>query len=254
MEPNTFGKLLTKLREEQRYSMNALADAAKVSVAHISRIETGERPAPSAQFIKKLANVIGHYEELMKAAGYLAVPPEERNINALPIIGTIRAGIPILAQESYDGYLDVPDSLRADFALRVTGDSMIGAGILDGDYAICRESQEPQTGQIVVALRDEGSTSVATLKFYFNGSGNPQLKAANPNYIDIDYKRGYRCVGHMVALVRSDAPGYQTYRDYITVPGYEDWTEVIEKASNAGIKPEHLSAHVDMLIEMGKQK
>ena len=71
MEPTKFGKLLTRLREEQRYSMNALADAAKVSVAHVSRIEAGERPNPSARFIKKISNVIGHYDELMEAAGYL---------------------------------------------------------------------------------------------------------------------------------------------------------------------------------------
>lgn len=71
MGATVFGKLLTTLREEQRYSMNALADAAKISVAHISRIESGERPNPSARFIKKISAVLGHYEELMEAAGYL---------------------------------------------------------------------------------------------------------------------------------------------------------------------------------------
>lgn len=183
------------------------------------------------------------------------VTPEDHYVlpKHIPILGTIRAGLPILAEENIDDYLDVPANICADYVLRVTGDSMIGAGILDGDYAICRESDIPQIGQIVVALRDEGSISEATLKFYANGNGNPKLRAANPNYADIDYTDGYRTAGHMVALIRNETPGYHVYKDYITIANYEDWTEVIESAVAAGMKVEHVKEIVSAQIEIAKK-
>ena len=66
--------------------------------------------------------------------------------------------------------------------------------------------------------------------------------------------KGYRIAGVMVALIREEAPGQNIYRDYLMVSGHEEWTDVIELSNEAGIKPAHLKAHVDMLIEMGKRK
>lgn len=240
-----FGDRLKELRDHMGISQRELAKLIQLSPSTVAMYELDQR-SPDKDTIITLANLFNCTTDYLLGQNILK---QERT----PILGTIRAGIPILAQESYDGYLDVPESLRADFALRVSGDSMTGAGILDGDLAICREDQEPQTGQIIVALRDEGSTSVATLKFYFNGNGNPQLKAANPNFIDIDYKNGYRCVGHMIALVRSDAPGYQTYRDYITIPGYEDWTEVIELATGSGLSVDQVKQILAGQLEIAKR-
>lgn len=108
----------------------------------------------------------------------------------------------------------------------------------------------------MVVLRDKATGfSEATIKYYFDANGNGQvLRPANPRYAEMNMKDGYRIAGVMVALVRSDAPGYQFYKDYLAVNDSEEWTEVIELASAAGIKPQHLKAHVDMLIEMGKKK
>lgn len=173
----------------------------------------------------------------------------------IPIIGTIRAGLPILADENIDGYLDVPETLQADFALRVTGDSMTGAGILDGDLVICKAAETAQSGQIVVALHDQSiGVSDATLKYYYDANGNgPVLRPANPNYPEINMSDGYRIGGVMVGLVREDAPGYQVYKKYIAVPDHDDWTEVIELASQAGLKVNQVKEILAGQIEIAKK-
>jgi hypothetical protein len=102
-------------------------------------------------------------------------------------------------------------------------------------------------------LKDEGSISEATLKFYFNNSDEPKLKAANPQYADLYYKKGYRCAGYMVALVRQDAPGYQTYIEYLAVAGHEEWTEVIELATEAGLAVNQVREILAGQIEIAKR-
>lgn len=178
------------------------------------------------------------------------------NSSKVPVLGTIQAGLPILADENIEEYLDVPEYIQADFVLRVQGDSMIGAGILDGDLAICKAVEAAQSGQIVVALRDVATDfSEATLKYYYDVNGDgPVLRPANPQHQEIPMKEGYRIAGILVALIREEAPCYQVYRNYLADNDSDEWTEVIEMASSAGIKPQHLKAHVDMLIEMGKTK
>lgn len=242
----TFGNILRALRESKGLRQEDIGALFGFGKSTVSQWESGGRQ-PEYAIIIKLADYF------QVTTDYLLGRDERRTIYKLPILGTIRAGLPILAQENIEGYLEVPDHIRANFVLRVVGDSMVGVGILDGDYAICRKTEVPQTGQIIVALRDEGTISEATLKFYFNGNGTPKLKAANPLYVDLEYNSGYRCVGVMTALIREDSPGYPTYIDYLTVAGHEEWTEVIERASAAGIRPEHLVTYIDMVVEMGRR-
>ena len=238
----TFGDRLRYLRENRDLTQEQLGLLFSVKKAAISKYERNSI-SPDFATLSKLADYFGVTTDFLLGRETTSHP-------RLPILGTIRAGIPILAQESYDGYLDVPDSIRADFALRVAGDSMIGAGILEGDLAICQENELPQTGRIIVALNDDGAVSNATLKYYFNNSNDPKLKAANPDYPDINYKQGYRCAGHMVALIRQDAPGWHTYTEYLTVAGYDEWTGVIEMAVSSGIKPNRMQSFIQMINEM----
>lgn len=183
---STTGKKIKFLRENKNLTQKELANILGVTRDVVANWET-DRGAPNPEIWPKLSSFFNiRIDDLLGHEVYDPNFPGSRSergeepVNRLPILGTIRAGVPILAQESYDGYLEIPESIKADFVLRVVGNSMIGAGILDGDYAICRESYEPQTGQIIVALKDEGSTSEATLKFYFNGSGEPKLKRRTP--------------------------------------------------------------------------
>ena len=104
-------------------------------------------------------------------------PASERESDgvALPLVGEIAAGAPLLAEQNVEEYLTLPRSMRGDFLLRVRGESMIDAGILDGDLVIVQRAQEARNGEIVVALAgDDESADEATVKtFYQRGRPHP---------------------------------------------------------------------------------
>jgi repressor LexA len=109
----------------------------------------------------------------------------------LPLLGQIAAGSPLLAEENIEDELAVPESLarRADFLLRVKGESMINAGILDGDILVVQRSQDARDGEIVVALvGDDEFADEATVKtFYREGSRvrlQPENDSLEPIYAD----------------------------------------------------------------------
>ena len=109
----------------------------------------------------------------------------------LPLLGQIAAGGPLLAEENVEEQIAVPEPLgrRADFLLRVNGDSMIEAGILDGDIVVVQRAQEARNGEIVVALvGDDENADEATVKtFYRDGNRvrlQPENAALEPIYAD----------------------------------------------------------------------
>jgi len=122
----------------------------------------------------------------------------------VPIYGQIPAGMSALAEQNIEGHVALDlDSLNASrsartFALRVRGDSMIGAHILDGDLIILEDRQTAKNGDIVAALID-GET---TLKRYVTERGRPYLKAENPAYPNLVPARELRIQGVMTSLVR----------------------------------------------------
>ena len=83
--------------------------------------------------------------------------PECRRADRIPVVGVVTAGVPILAVENIEGYIPW-DGERGCYALRVRGDSMINAGILDGDKVVVRPQQTADNGEIVVALLDDSAT------------------------------------------------------------------------------------------------
>ena len=122
--------------------------------------------------------------------------PEERRSGSIPIVGVVTAGQPILAVENIEGYLPWDGDERC-FALRVRGDSMIGAGILSGDKVVVRPQKTAENGQIVVALLDDS----ATVKRFHREKGKVWLLPENPAYEPID---GTDCsiLGLVKAVVR----------------------------------------------------
>jgi repressor LexA len=116
-----------------------------------------------------------------------AAPPP-RNSLSIPVYGSIPAGPPEERTQTPEDYitmdlgtLGIPKPSSRIFALRVKGDSMEGAGILDGDWAILDHSKEPRAGSIVAAYIDGKST----LKRFLVRQGKPYLKAENPRYPDL---------------------------------------------------------------------
>jgi len=96
----------------------------------------------------------------------------------LPLVGEVAAGSPVVAEDRVEDYLTVPDQLApdADFVLTVKGDSMINAGILDGDLVVVRKQTDARNGEIVVALVGEED---ATVKRFFREGGRVRLQPEN---------------------------------------------------------------------------
>ena len=102
------------------------------------------------------------------------------DVDRLPLVGQIAAGGPLLAEENIEDHLAVPETLRGDFLLRVKGESMIDAGILDGDIVVVQRSQDARNGEIVVAIAgDDESADEATVKRFFRENGRVRLQPEN---------------------------------------------------------------------------
>jgi repressor LexA len=118
-----------------------------------------------------------------------------------PLVGNVAAGAPILAEENIEDYLQVPSVIGGedddDYVLRVRGDSMIDAGILEGDYVVVRPAQTASNGEIVVALIEEE----ATVKRYFKERNGIRLQAENPDYEPIRSKDA-KVLGKVVGVFR----------------------------------------------------
>jgi repressor LexA len=98
--------------------------------------------------------------------------------NGLPLVGQVAAGAPILAEENIEEYIEVPDVIGGedgDYVLRVRGESMIGAGIFEGDNVIVRPADDASDGEIVVALLGDE----ATVKRFFRESDHIRLQPEN---------------------------------------------------------------------------
>jgi repressor LexA len=116
--------------------------------------------------------------QLVQDAG---VDAQRRNAISVPVVGSVAAGVPILAEQNIEDHVLLsPDMAQeGNFLLRVRGESMINAGILDGDLVLVRPQQEaPANGVIVVALVDGD----ATVKRFERGNGHIRLVAENPAY------------------------------------------------------------------------
>jgi repressor LexA len=121
--------------------------------------------------------------------GARAEPAAAAVAHTLPLVGQIAAGGPLLAEQNIEDQIAVPETLRGDFLLRVRGDSMIEAGILDGDIVVVRRSQDARNGEIVVALAgDDESADEATVKTFYREKGRirlqPENSALEPIYAD----------------------------------------------------------------------
>ena len=143
--------------------------------------------------------------EVVGDEGEQNLAPVTQDVNAnvitLPVVGNVAAGSPILAEQNIEDTLTLPTSIVGDsssFVLKVRGQSMINAGIFDGDYVIVREQHDAHDGEIVVALIDES----ATVKTFYREKDQirlqPENDAMNPIYV-----RDASIIGRVTALIRS---------------------------------------------------
>ena len=121
-------------------------------------------------------------------------------VRAVPIVGQVAAGSPILAAENIEATMPLPAEVadESTFVLRVRGDSMIGVGIFDGDFVVVRQQSTANNGDVVVALLGEED---ATVKTFYRESDRIRLQPENPA-LDPIYAKDVRVLGKVVALFR----------------------------------------------------
>ena len=198
------GDLIKEYRRELGYSRDQFAKMSGLSKAYISILERNVNPVnnkpviPSLETIKAVAQAInmdfndviavldGNQPVSLKdepeiPPGFEPMPKMKK----VPLIGAIACGDPITAMENREGEIDVPEDIRCDFALRCKGNSMIGAGIHDGDAVYIRIQPEVENGQIAaVRIGDE-----ATLKRVYLHTDYIELRPENPDYESIIRRR-----------------------------------------------------------------
>ena len=165
------------------------------------------------QYLDALARK-GFIDRQARKARALVTPVQKVRITDVPIYGQIPAGMATLTEQTVEGHVSL-DARSANvsknsrtFALRVRGDSMVDAHILDGDIVILEDRKEAQHGDIVAALID-GET---TLKRYIVEHGRPYLKAENPKFPNQVPARELRIQGVMVSLIRRQMPAARRKR------------------------------------------
>jgi len=123
-------------------------------------------------------------------------------VQAVPLVGQVAAGEPILAAENIEATLPLPVSFSGEdtFVLRVKGESMIDAGILDGDFVVVRQQSTASNGEIVVAMINEE----ATVKRFFKEEGRVRLQPENRSMEPLyaDEHADFAVLGKVVALFR----------------------------------------------------
>jgi repressor LexA len=132
-------------------------------------------------------------------------PAKAADVHRLPLLGEIAAGRPLLAEQNVEDYVAVPEPLAGggeEFLLRVKGDSMVNAGILEGDLVVVRREQTAQNGEIVVALAGDEAADEATVKRFFKEDDRIRLQPENDAFEPI-YATHVQILGVVTGVFRS---------------------------------------------------
>jgi repressor LexA len=133
-------------------------------------------------------------------ANHVRKDSDDKHTRMVPVVGNVAAGSPILAEEYIEDRVCLPDTMLGEgnhFILKVHGDSMINAGIMDGDYVVVRQQSSAVNGEIVVALIDGN----ATVKRFYRENGRFRLQPENPSLLPI-YTRTVDIAGKVVSVYR----------------------------------------------------
>ena len=184
MKVENLSVTLKRRRKEMGFTLAQIADEMGVTEATVQRWESGNIKSIRYDKIKKLAEVLKvHPASFMGWGENKNGIPENLTpldpMEKIPLIGEIACGTPILAEQNITDYVDLPGHIHADFALTCKGDSMIYAGIRDGDIVYIRHQEEVENGQIAAVM--VGDEEATLKRFYFDGE-TLQLVPENSRY------------------------------------------------------------------------
>lgn len=192
-------KNLKYLRLKNGLSQDYIADKLGYkSYTTIQKWEMGTSE-PSISILKQLSKLYNIDMDSMYTKDLeFGSDEERRKFKSIPLIGTIAAGQPLLAEEHIEDYFNIDTSIKADFALKIKGDSMIGAGIFQDDIVFIRQTCELTNGEIgAILIEDE-----ATLKKFYKEEDTIILQAENDMYKPMIYKDGnIKILGKLVAVL-----------------------------------------------------
>ncbi len=203
----TFSERLKELRKEKRISLDALADYLKTTKATLSRYENGLR-TPNIDFANQLAEYFGVQSDyLLGRSDYRSELPKGAfvpdNIVYLPILGVVRAGEPLYAEQNLLGYFPTDPKLIPPgecFYLKIVGDSMNLSHIVDGQLVLIRRQEEVENGEIALVLVNGDDATVK--KFYRTGNVVTLMpNSSSPEYqpIIVDLKNTeFKIIGKVV--------------------------------------------------------
>lgn len=199
----TFGAKLKDARKMKGYTQKELADLLGATNTAVSNWEN-DINRPDMDMVEKICGALevsprfffsqsGY--DFTSLPGVLPIPSTSKK----PLLGVIACGEPILAVENLEGYIDVPEDIHCDFALRCKGDSMVGARIHDGDVVYIRQQDDVDNSEIAAVIIDEEDV---TLKRVYKLQHGMILQAENPAYapIQINGSHSARIIGKAVGF------------------------------------------------------
>ena len=196
---------LQRLRKSRGFSQQQIADELGISRQTYSNYELGKREA-NYDTLRKLADYFHVSVDTLlgtDSAGQKA--PENAipiaQVPMIPVYGRIAAGAPILADENVENYFPIPAEFMPTsqtFMLNVKGESMINAGILDGDQILVQQQSTAENGDIIVALIDDS----ATVKTFYKEDGYYRLQPENDTMEPIIVKDDLKILGKVIGVFR----------------------------------------------------
>lgn len=195
------GMAIKTRREQLDLTQQQVADYVGVSKSAVSRWESGDVANMGIDKLSKLSEVlsVSPLDIINETELTLRIVPNKNNTTPIPLLGSIAAGQPILAEQNIEDYFNLDKKIKADFCLRIQGDSMINVNILDGDIVFIKQQEDLDNGEIGAVLVEDS----ATLKRFYRMNGEVYLQAENPAYKPIVISKGeVRILGKMVASLR----------------------------------------------------
>lgn len=183
----TFSQRLKELRKREKITQEQLAQIIGVERSSIGKYETGT--IPSIEILTRIAKYFNVSTDLLlgneRKTDYTRYGLSTISKKRLPMLGEIACGEPIFANEEREYYVESGTELKADFTLRAKGDSMIGAGIVDGAIVFVRQQDMVENGEVAAVIVEDS----ATLKrvFYYPAENRLILNADNPAYPPLVY-------------------------------------------------------------------